>query len=414
MVSKTFNPADYRLKQEKKLNQGRKPGFMFDVSLNDNNFTVVAENASTECILAHIEQQKFVAEMYPVQPCTCIICNLLLFKLLNLPTLWAFEPYTGMYIYYFALANDEILSRLKSLEHQGIVQIYTNYALTFNKYQLPKFCPDWGNYRVASLPQLTEKHLTNIKAHARNVIDNEQVFFQINNLKPIYNAPLALSAKLGKTVLSINAHIVLEHLLQVMTHSSAVIDNTYALVYVADYAKFRKAIALQGRHGTKDDTIINALEELKKHGIIDNYGIADNALLFETSLITKHIKQRIRRNMGYYSQLPHTKQAPYIAAFINYLNWIINCPTHYEKLTIALDTLLCQLGMERLLTEHRNGEIAKILNTLRNVGIRYGLLQAPGMGEITSADVKYLLQNRTELHKYMILHNNAENGKENN
>ena len=412
MVKKTFNPADYRQKQEKKLNQGRKPGFIFDVCLNDENLTNVVKNASTACILDYLEGKQYLGAMYPSQPCSYIVCNTLLFKLLNLPTMWAYEPLTGMYVYYFAPADEATLNRLESLENEDIISIYSCYGIVFNKYNMPKLCPDWADYRLSNLPQLTPQTLDIIEETATKVIKNKNNFYQINNLKPLYNIPLALSAKLGKTVISINTHILLEHLLQEMTHSSAVIDNTYTDAYLVDYAQFCKGLAFQGKHKKKDFVINEAFEELQKHNIIDNFNIIDDKLTFESALITKHIKQRIRRNMGFYSQLPPTKQAPLIATFINYLAWIVNCPSNYTQLTIALDTLLSQLGVERLLKEHRLSEIAKLLNLLRSYGVEYGLLNMPANAEeITSTDVKYLLKNRGKLHEFFVLHN-PKKGKE--
>ena len=412
MVKKTFNQADYRQKQEKKLNQGRKPGFIFDVVLDDETLTNVVKNASTACVLDYLEQKQYLGAMYPSQPCSYIVCNTLLFKLLNLPTMWAFEPLTGMYIYYLAPTDEATFNRLQSLENEDIISIYSCYGIVFNKYNLPKLCPDWGEYKLSNLPQLTPKTLDIIEETATKVIKNKNNFYQINNLKPLYNIPLALSAKLGKVVLSINTHILLEHLLQYMTHSSAVIDNTYSDVYLVDYPQLCKGLTFQGKHKRKDFVINEAFKELQNHNIIDKFNIVNDNLTFKSDLITKHIKQRIRRNMGYYAQLPTTKQAPIIATFINYLAWISDCPSNFARLTIALDTLLIQLGVERLLKEHRLSEIAKLLNLLRCYGVEYGLLAMPAeQKEITSNDVKYLLQNRSKLHEYFVL-NNPQKGKE--
>lgn len=412
MVKKTFNPADYRQKQEKKLNQGRKPGFIFDVCLNDENLTNVVKNASTACVLDYLEGNQYLGKMYPSQPCTCIVCNPLLFKLLNLPTIWAFEPLTGMYLYYYAPTDEATFNRLQRLNKEDIITVDLNLNLIFNKYTLPKFSQNWGEYKLSNLPQLTPQTIDFIEETAKNVIENKNNFFLINNLKPLYNIPLALSAKLGKTVISINTHILLEHLLQEMTHSSAVIDNTYCDVYLVNYSKFCKGLAFQGKHKKKDIVINEAFKELQMHNIIDNFNIVNDSLTFESELITKHIKQRIRRNMGFYAPLPPTKQAPIIATFLNYLHWIINCPSNFAQLTIALDTLIGQLGVERLLKEHRLSEIAKLLNLLRSYGVEYGLLTMPANAEeITSTDVKYLLANRTELHKYIVI-NNPKMGKE--
>lgn len=412
MVKKQFNPADYRQKQEKKINQGRKPGFVYDVVLDDETFTNVFKNASTACVLDYLEQKQYLGLMYPSQPCTCIVCNLLLFKLLNLPTMWAFEPLTGMYIYYFAPTDEATFNRLKSLKNEEIIGVYACQGIVFNKYNMPKLCPDWADYKLSKLPQLTPKNLDLIEETAKKVIENKNNFFQVNKLKSVYNMPLALSAKLGKTVLSINAHILIEHLLQFMTHSSAVIDNTYSDIYLVNYAQFQKGLVFQGKHKRKDVVIIETFKELQSHAIIGKFNIIDDKLTFESALITKHIKQRIRRNMGYYAQLPPTKQASVIATFINYLYWIVNCPSSYTQLTIALDTLLMQLGVKRLLEEHRLSEIAKLLNLLRVYGVQYELLCMPAeQTEITSQDVKYLLQNRGKLHEYLVL-NNASKGKE--
>ena len=412
MVKKTFNPADYRLKQEKKLNQGRKPGFIFDVVLDDETLTRVHTNASTACVLDYLEGKQYLGLMYPSQLCTCVVCNTLLFKLLNLPTMWAYEPLSGMFVYYLAPIDEATFNRLQSLENEGIIGVYTCQGTLFSKYKMPKFSPNWADYKLSNLPQLTPQILDIIEETAKKVIENKNNFFQINKLKPLYNIPLALSQKLGKVILSINTHILLEHLLQKMTHSSAVIDNIYTDVYLVDYVQFQKGLNFNGKHKRKDIVINEALKELQMHSIIDDFEVVDDNLVFESALITKHIKQRIRRNMGFYSQLPPTKQAPIIATFINYLYWISNCPSNFAQLTIALDTLIGQLGVERLLKEHRLGEIAKLLNLLRSYGVEYGLLNMPANAEeITSKDVKYLLQNRGKLHEFFVL-KTAENGKE--
>ena len=308
--------------------------------------------------------------------------------------------------------DEATFNRLQSLEKEGIIGVYTCQGTLFSKYKMPKFSPNWGDYKLSNLPQLTPQTLDIIEETAKKVIENKDNFFLINNLKPLYNMPLALSQKLGKTVLSINTHILLEHLLQVMTHSSAIIDNTYTDAYLVNYAQFCKGLIFQGKHKRKDIVIEEALKELQMHAIIDDFDIIDDSLVFESALITKHIKQRIRRNMGFYAPLPPTKQAPIIATFINYLAWISDCPSNFTHLTIALDTLLAQLGVQRLLEEHRLSEIAKLLNLLRSYGVQYGLLCMPANAEeITSTDVKYLLANRTELHKYIVI-NNPKMGKE--
>ena len=169
MVKKTFNQAEYRQKQERKLNQGRKPGFIYDVVLDDETLTRVHTNASTACILDYLEGKQYLGLMYPSQLCTCVVCNTLLFKLLNLPTMWSYEPLTGMYIYYLAPTDEATFDRLQSLENEGIIGVYTCQGVLFNKYKMLKFSPNWADYKLSNLPQLTPQTLEIIEKTAKKV-----------------------------------------------------------------------------------------------------------------------------------------------------------------------------------------------------------------------------------------------------
>lgn len=401
MAKKTLNPADFRVQNEKKLNKGRTPGFIYDISqVAENEFTTFKANASTEDILRFLDSPGYVGEMYPLKPCLCVVCDFLPFKLLNLPTMWAYEPYFNKYVYYFDYAPDRH-AYLDERLHAYTIKAYGSYPLVFSRAKMPKLCPDWGNYHVGALPKITDKQIANIIALDGKLSENKGFYFNINKLKDLYRIPQAVCGRLARSVMSLNAHITLERILQIMSHSSAILENSdLKQPYRVDFKEFLKPLKFQGRKAKKRDITVNALNDLINVGLIDNYAIDEvGNLVFSTAFTTKHIRQQIKRPMGFYVDISAKK--PYIATFINYLWWIRQAG--HAKLTIALDTLLIQLNLARLLKESRNAEIAKVLNELRSVGVNYGLLQMPGMGEITSADVKYLLANRTKLNEYIVI-----------
>ena len=253
--------------------------------------------------------------------------------------------------------------------------------------------------------------ISRISALAMQLQENQDNYFLINKLTDKYRISQYLCGRLANSVISLNTHIVLERLIQMMSHSSAILVNKELdKPYKFDFKEFIKPLKFRGKSQSKQDVAINALQTLIDTGILDTFTVIDGDIFIQSALITKHIRQQIHRQIGYYTGIPANK--PYTATFINYLNWVINA--HHEKLTIALDTLLHKLNLERLLQQSRLGEIAKVLNELRNVGVDLDLL-APPSGEsvaITAKDIKFLLQNRTELHKYMILHKSTKSGKE--
>lgn len=406
-----LNPADLQKALEKKLNAGRKPAFSYDVSqVAGNKFIEQIENATTHDILKYLDQAGMVGELYPLMPCLCIVCDELAFKLLNLNTIWAYEPYFKKYCYYFA-PNEQQLRHLAQWLNTPNLAVCNKYTITFTKGFMLKLCPSWQNFHLSNLPKLTDSMISRISALAMQLQENQDNYFLINKLTDKYRISQYLCGRLANSVISLNTHIVLERLIQMMSHSSAILVNKELdKPYKFDFKEFIKPLKFRGKSQSKQDVAINALQTLIDTGILDTFTVIDGDIFIQSALITKHIRQQIHRQIGYYTGIPANK--PYTATFINYLNWVINA--HHEKLTIALDTLLHKLNLERLLQQSRLGEIAKVLNELRNVGVDLDLL-APPSGEsvaITAKDIKFLLQNRTELHKYMILHKSTKSGKE--
>lgn len=409
MKKNKLNPADLQKSLEKKLNAGRRPAFSYDVSqVAGNKFIEQVENATTQDILKYLDQTGMVGELYPLMPCICIVCNELAFKLLNLSTIWAYEPYFKKYCYYFA-SNEQQLKHLAQWLNTPILAVCNKYTITFTRGFMFKLCPSWQNFHLSNLPKLTDSMISRITALAEQLQENKDNYFLINKLTDKYRISQSLCGRLANSVISLNTHILLERLLQMMSHTSAILVNKEIdKPYKFELKEFLKPLKFKGRSTTKLEIVTNALNALIDNGIIDTYTVSDGDIYIQSTLITKHIRQQIHRKTGYYTGMPASK--PYIATFINYLNWVINA--NHEKLTIALDTLLHRLDLERLLKESRLSEIAKVLNELRNVGIDLDLL-APPSGEsatITAKDIKYLLQNRTELYKYIQL--NAEKAGE--
>ena len=363
MAKKKLNRQELQVQNEKKLNKGRQPGFRYDVSqIYNDEYTTVKENVSTEDLLYNLDySSQHVGEMYPKEQCVCIVCDELSFKLLNPKTLWAYEPYFHQYIVFYRFDEYDIKYLADNLVSSRI-KVYPCYALTFTKTTLPKFCPKWSEYKIGSLPPITSNDIEKILSIDDDLYQNNGYYYQINELSDKYRIPQAICGIIAKYVIPINARVVFEKVLQIMSHSTAIIDNSeLEQPYLCSFKAFYKDLTFTGRKATNQDLVINSFNELITIGLVDDFNIDDDDnLVFSSRIMTKHIRQQIKRNMGYYAQIPGTKQALFIATFIDYLWWIVNCPACYDKITISLETLFSRnLGLARLLTEHRNGEIER-------------------------------------------------------
>ena len=423
MVRKKFSPADYLVQQKKKLNTGRVPGFYYDILFEEQEgqgFEEVKINATTEDVVRYLDnkQTKYLGALDTSHDCIYVVCSPLAFKLLGLKTLWAYEPLYDTYIYYFDYDYYYLEYLLKYLQTYEL-KVEWYYSLTFTKATMPKFCKDWVNYHVTALPKITETIAEKIIKVSQDLADNDGYYYQINTLKDVYRIPQAVCGRLAKTVLPYNTLIVIERILQIVSHSSAIIENTdLSQKYRFDFVEFMEWL-FPADDETEDyiihkadvEVCTQALDDLVERGYIDKYVIDDNNVLtFSTAFLTRHARQQIKRNIGYFDDLP--AQRPYVATFINYLWWIQQAG--HKQLTIALDTLLANLNLERLLREHRNGEISEILNILHKWAVKYNLIEPDEIHpEITSDDVKYLKKNRTKLHEYFKLKSLNIGGKEN-
>ena len=408
MVKLKRNPAEYRQILEKKLNSARKPGFNFSACFEQSDgFTEQASDVTTAQLLDYLDNTgyKYVGKLNPLHDCMVIACDTIPFKLLNFPTMWIFEPYYNSYNFYFHF-DEKIYTYLEENLKSESISVFCNYAPIFNKYKMLKLCSDWGKYSLPNLPQPTPKQIEQILDLDEKFVYYQNLHFPINNPNGKYRMPTAIVGRLACSVLPINTLIIFEHLLEQMSVSTAILDNSdVAVPYLIDLKVLSRNSRFVGKKEKKALTIKKALEELKHLGFVDDYFIDMNNIVVLSTFVTKHIRQQIQRKQGFYKLIPPTKQAPFVATFINYLSWIINSPAHYEQLTISLETLLCKhLRLKRLLKEHRLSEIAKVLNLLRKVGADYGLLELPeNAQEITSKDIKYLLKNKTRLHKFIQL-----------
>lgn len=380
-------------------------GFAYDVSKDTGNgWKTIHQNASTETLITAI-RNGFIVEMYPLQNCISIVCNFLTFKLFNPQTIWACETYpSDRYVIYYAYDNYSVQYLTDNLR-SGNIQANYIYPLAFTNNKIISLSKNWQDYHVNTLPKLTDSDCERLLEIDRLISSNKGYHFQINPIvNDNYNIPQIICKRLANSVISLNTQIVLERVLQVACHSSAILDNSELWQpYKFDFNKFCKPLLFKGKHGIKTDITQKALDDLIEKGFINSYGFDDNNnLIFVSGLITKNIRQHaFKRNLGYYANLSANK--PYIATFLNYISYVRNCK--YENLTIALDTLFIKLGLERLLQKSRNAEMAKILNELRQIGQEYKLLISNEQVEpITSNDIKYLRKNRDKtLRKFIQL-----------
>lgn len=421
-----FNPADYKEQQKKKLNVGYVPGFHYDIvyeEVEGHGFETVRENALVEDVIRYLDnkQTKYIGALVPNHDCLCIGCNSLAFKLLGFKTLWAYEPMYDNYIYYFQYDQYYIDYLAKHLTSYKLSAEW-DYALFFTKTKMPKLCPAWQQYHLTSLPKMTESLAEKIIQVNNDIINNNGYYYQINQMKDTYRIPQAVCGRMAKTVLPYSTITCLEAILQVCSHSSAIIVNSELhQPYRFDIINFMLLMFTDDDIADIDnieDYITDdnlemcerALNDLVDKGYIDKFSIDENVLTFTSAFITRHVRQQIKRSVHYFGDLP--AQRPYVATFINYLWWIQQAG--HKQLTIALDTLLANLNLERLLREHRNGEIAEILNILHKWAVKYNLIEHDEIHpEITSDDVKYLKKNRTKLHEYFKLQSLNIGGKEN-
>lgn len=411
-------------KHAKKLNLGRCAGFRYDLYLQQDADLVEYENdVDAQYLLTKIKYDRTlhgddnytpgkIGALYPLHDCICIVCSPLAFKLLNLKTFWAYEPIFDKYVYYFK--NDDyyrsyLFNHLNYTQSVPI-QIFQQYEILFTKCTLPKFSNNWQNSHLTSAPNMTESVANKIISISNKINDNYGYYWQLNPACNTYRIGQAIAGRLGKTVMSYNAHAVLELILQVVSCSYAIVDNTNPLQsYISNYKELLQSFKIIGRKKAKAVIFEEALNELIEHGFIDGYGFDDdNNLCFSAIFLTRHARQKIIRPLGFCAGLPAKR--PYIATWLNYLWWIRY--SQHPQLTVALDTLLGYLGLSNLIRESRLTEIAKVLNILRRHGQDAGyLVKAEDEKEITSKDVKHLLNNRKELNKYVVI-SPLESGKD--
>ena len=304
----------------------------------------------------------------------------------------------------------DYISKSLNYSNTTAIQIFQQYEILFTKCTLPKFSNNWSNSHLTSAPNITESVANKIISISNKINDNYGYFWQLNPACNTYRIGQAVAGRLGKTVMSYNAHAVLELILQVVSCSYAIVDNTNTVQpYKCSFKELLQSLKITGRKKAKAVIFEEALNELIEHGFIDGYGFDDdNNICFSAIFLTRHARQKILRPLGFTAGLPAKR--PYIATWLNYLWWIRY--SQHPQLTVALDTLLGYLDLSNLIRESRLTEIAKVLNILRRHGQDAGyLVKAEDEKEITSKDVKHLLNNRKELNKYVVI-SPLESGKD--
>ena len=407
----------------KRLNLGRCAGFRYDIEQQQDADLINYQcDVDAQYLLTKIKSDRTlhgddnytpgkIGALYPLHDCLCIVCNPLAFKLLNLKTFWAYEPIFDKYVYYFK--NDDyyrsyLFNHLNYTQSVPI-QIFQQYEILFTKCTLPKFSNNWQNSHLTSAPNITESVANKIIQISNKINDNYGYYWQLNPACNTYRIGQAVAGRLGKTVMSYNAHALLELILQVVSCSYAIVDNSNTTQsYKCCFKELLQLFKPAGRKKAKAIVFDETMAELIHYGYINGYAVKNNELYFTSTFLTKHARQKVLRPLGFTAGLPAKR--PYIATWLNYLWWIRY--SQHPQLTVALDTLLGYLDLSNLIRESRLTEIAKVLNILRRHGQDAGyLVKAEDETEITAKDVKYLLNNRTELNKYVTI-SPLESGKD--
>lgn len=307
------------------------------------------------------------------------------------------------------------------------IQLLLTFDMTFDKYTMPVYTNTAKLYSVSSAPTLTPKEAKKILALHQTICNNQENYFLLShNVSHTYNMPMTVVRKLGENVVSLKVLNVLELLMIFATNSNAIFrqptEATKPFAIPLDFFRIDDFNLNQ-----TEAEIIKSLNILKTVGLIDDFAYSDNRFIINANVIAKSIKQySYKQNLHHYRNLD-LKQQAYVYTFLNYLRYVKNIrkvettkniagneirnTVMADKLTITLEGLIYNLELEEYMHDMTN--LATILNTLQNIGIREGLLNLPiNATPATKETVKYLLSHRDRLHEFFVLNTGEEKPKE--
>lgn len=394
-------------KVECSLNKLHNKGINFDLYYYNGQYKLSNENTSPANTVSLLDFNKdMLGKMYFEGDVIAIMCDdLTTFKLLELNTI-AFQDKFQRKIVYFFKYEQAIYEQLKEELNCYCIEVRKNPAIPFTLKQLPKVYEHKDRkFTYATLPRISQYMIKQILNVANTLEQHQGYHFQINTGNKYRVSVSTILNLLSSPVLTVNERKVFESVLRAITNSTYVLDTAQTdKEFRIPLKTFNKGLKLSRNTQTVKELITSAFDTFIYYGLADTFSIDDNNIISFTAnqLACELTNQNVQREYGFYNNIPGTKKASRLAAWLDYIWIILRFTRHNKKLQIALDSLLERLNLTHLLDKHRIKDIAEWLNTLSNIGIAYNLLVNKKI-TFNNRTVQALLKDRSSLHKYLIL-----------
>lgn len=389
------------------LNKLHNKGINFDLYYYNGNYQLSNENTSPANTVSILDYNKdMLGKMYFEGDVIAIMCDdLTAFKLLELNTI-AFQDKFQHKIVYFFKYEQAIYEQLKEELNCYCIEVRKNPAIPFTLKQLPKVYEHKDRkFTYATLPRISQYMIKQIFNVANTLEQHQGYHFQINTGNKYRVSVSTILNLLSSPVLTVNERKVFESVLRCITNSTYVLDTSQTdKEFKIPLKTFTKGLKLSRNTQTVKELIASAFDTFIYYGLADTFSIDDNNIISFTAnqLACELTNQNVQREYGFYNNIPGTKKASRLAAWLDYIWIILRFTRHNKKLQIALDSLLERLNLTHLLDKHRIKDIAEWLNTLSKISIEYNLLVDKKI-TFNNEIVQALLKDRSSLHKYIIL-----------
>ena len=331
--------------------------------------------------------------------------DLISFKLLELNTIAFVDKYNHTFTYFFQY-DQATFEELQSELNCQSIRVLKNPLIYFTPRYMPKIYEDNGRkFTLATLPRISQYLIKQILNVANTLEEHQGYHFQINTGNKYRISVSTILNLLSSPVLTVNERKVFESVLRAITNSTYVLDTAQTdKEFRIQLKTFNKGLKLSRNTQTVKELITSAFDTFIYYGLADTFSIDDNNIISFTAnqLACELTNQNVQREYGFYNNIPGTKKASRLAAWLDYIWIILRFTRHNKKLQIALDSLLERLNLTHLLDKHRNKDIAEWLNTLSKISIEYNLLVDKKI-TFNNEIVQALLKDRNSLHKYLIL-----------
>lgn len=397
------------------LNKLHNKGINFDLYYYNGSYNLSNKNtlpAETVSILDY--NKNMIGKMHFEDDVIAIVCDdLISFKLLELNTI-AFEDKFQHKITYFFKYDQAVYEQLKEQIDCYCIEVRKNPSIPFTLKHLPKVYESKDRkFTYATLPRISQYLIKQILNVAETLEQHKGYHFQINQGSKYRISVSTILNLLSSPVLTVNERKVLESVLRAITNSTYVLDTAQTdKEFRIPLKTFSKGLKLSRNTQTVEELIASAFDTFIYYGLADTFSIDNNIITFTASQLASELtNQNVQREYGFYNNVPGTRKASRLAAWLDYIWVILKFTRHGKKLQIALDTLLERLDLIHLLDNHRIKDIAEWLNTLSNIGIAYNLLIDKKI-TFNNTTVQALLKERGSLHKYLILNDVAKSNKD--